>query len=112
MVVVLVKLAVELRNVSYAQKASCHGAAYQVKNRHFHHTLVEICCPVLHHLYCDNFLRLQILALDHLAECALAKHIKDEIAIPGKLFSSCCREILLYYLLVACLLRTKNIVDI
>lgn len=54
---------------------------YQVQDRHFHHTLVEVRGPVLNDLDSDHLLRFQVLALDHLTEGALPEDIEDEIAI-------------------------------
>jgi hypothetical protein len=54
---------------------------YQVQNRHFHHALIEVGCAVLDHLDCNHFLGLEILALDDLAERALAEDIQNKIAI-------------------------------
>ncbi len=55
--------------------------AYQIQDRDFHHALVEIRCAVLDHLDSDDLLRLHILALDHLAEGALAENVQDQIAV-------------------------------
>lgn len=55
---------------------------YQVENRHLHHTLVEVCRAILDYLDCDDFLRLQVLALNDLPKCALAQYIQDQIPIP------------------------------
>lgn len=68
---------------------------YQVKNRDFHHTLVEVRCPVLDDLDRDNLLRLQILTLDDLPERALAQHVQNQVPI-----------------LVPCFLRPEDVVDI
>lgn len=55
---------------------------YQVQNGHLHHALVEVCRPIFDNLDGDDFLGLQVLALDHLSKGALSKHIQDEISIP------------------------------
>ena len=70
-------------------------AVYQIEDRHFHHTLIKVCCPVLDDLDCDNLLSLQVLTLDDLTECSLAEDIQNEIAI-----------------LMPSLLRTKYVVDV
>lgn len=70
-------------------------AVYQIEDRHLHHTLVEVCCPVFDDLDSYNFLCLQILTLHNLPESALTKNVKDEVAI-----------------LMPCLLRAKYVVDI
>lgn len=55
--------------------------AYQVKNRNFHHTLVEIGSPVLDDLDSHDLLRLQILTFDYLSERALAQDVQNQIAV-------------------------------
>lgn len=57
---------------------------YQIQYRDFHHALIEICRLVLDDLDSHHFLRLQILAFHHLAECTLAQHIENEIAVPER----------------------------
>ena len=44
----------------------------QFEDGDFHHALVKVRGFVLHHLYSDDFVRSNILALDYLSECALA----------------------------------------
>lgn len=78
MVVVLVQLTVD-----------------QIENRDFHHTLVEVCGPVLDNLHCNNLLGLQVLAFHDLTESTLTKDVQNEISI-----------------LVPSLLRSKNVIDI
>jgi hypothetical protein len=56
--------------------------AYQIKDGHFHHALVEVGCSVLDNLDCDHLLRLQILALDDLSKGSLTENVQDEIAVP------------------------------
>jgi hypothetical protein len=51
------------------------GETYQVKNRYFHHALIEVRRTILDHLDGNNFLGPEILALNHLAECTLAEYI-------------------------------------
>lgn len=45
---------------------------YQIEYGYFHHTLVEVRCPVLDDLDGHHFLGLKVLALDNLAEGSLA----------------------------------------
>lgn len=68
---------------------------YQVQNRHLHHTLVEVRGAVLDDLDCDDLLGLQILTFDDLPKRTLAQHIQDQISI-----------------LVPCLLRPKDVIDV
>ena len=56
----------------------------QVQHRHLHHTLIEVCSPVLDDLDGNDFLCLQILTLDHLSEGTLTKHIENEISVPER----------------------------
>lgn len=51
------------------------ATTYQIKDRHFHHTLIEVGRPVLDDFDCDHLLCLEILALDDLSECALAEDV-------------------------------------
>ena len=67
----------------------------QIEDRHFHHTLVEVCCPILDDFDSHDFLCLQVLTFYDLTESALTQDIQDEISI-----------------LMACLLRTQYVVDI
>ena len=67
----------------------------QIEDRDFHHTLIEVCGPVLDNLHCHNFLRLQVLALNDLTESTLTKDVQNEISI-----------------LVPSLLRSKNVINI
>lgn len=67
----------------------------QIEDRHFHHTLVEVCGPILDNFHSHDFLCLQVLAFHDLTESALTQDIQDEISI-----------------LMACLLRTQYVVDI
>ena len=46
--------------------------------------MIEVCGAVLDDLDGNNLLRLEVLALDHLAECSLAKNVEDKIAIPAR----------------------------
>jgi hypothetical protein len=64
------------------------GHPYKIKNRDFHHTLVEICRPVFYHFDGDNLLRFQVLALDNLAKCTLTENIENEIPVPGQRVSN------------------------
>ena len=66
-VVILVELAVE-----------------QIQHRDLHHTLIEVGSPVLDDLDGNDFLRLQILTLDHLSEGTLTKHIENEVPVPER----------------------------
>lgn len=69
-------------NVSGRVKSSSGELSYQVQNRHFHHTLVEVCCAVLDDFYSHDLLSLEILTLDDLAESALTQNIEDKVPIP------------------------------
>jgi hypothetical protein len=51
------------------------GKTYQVKNRYFHHALIEVRRPILDHFDSNNFLGSEILALNHLAESTLAEYV-------------------------------------
>lgn len=53
----------------------------QIEDRYFHHTLVEVCCPILHYLHRHNFLSFQILALDYLTESSLTKDVEDKVPV-------------------------------
>lgn len=53
----------------------------QIEHGNFHHTLIEVRRAVLDDLYCNDFLRPQVLTLDYLAKRALPQHIEDEIAV-------------------------------
>lgn len=55
--------------------------AYQVQNRDLHHTLIEVCSTVLHHLDRNDLLRLEVLTFDDLAKGTLTQNIEDEVAI-------------------------------
>lgn len=57
---------------------------YQIQDRYLHHTLIEICRPVLHNFDCYYFLCFQVLAFDYLTEGALPKNIKYQISIPAR----------------------------
>jgi hypothetical protein len=59
-------------------------ATYQVQYRHLHHALVEVCSAVLDDFDRNNLLRLEVLALDNLAEGALPKHVENEVPIPAR----------------------------
>lgn len=43
--------------------------------------LLEVGGVVFDHLDCDNVVSAHVLALDHLAKCALAKHVEDEVSV-------------------------------
>lgn len=60
---------------------------YQIKNRHLHHTLVEVSCAVLDNLDSNDLLSLHVLALNDLAEGALAKNVEDQIPVPRRAIS-------------------------
>ena len=62
----------------------CVVVAYQVENRYFHHTLVEICGAVLDDLHRHDLLCLQILALHDLTKCSLPQDVQDEISVSGR----------------------------
>ena len=99
-VVVLVELGIKLESPLSARRESSPGgltafSTYQIQDRDFHHTLVEIGRAVLDHLDRDNLLRLHVLALYHLAEGTLAKDVEDQIAV-----------------LVAGLLGAQDVVDV
>lgn len=61
-----------------------NNSAYQIENRDLHHALVEIRRLVFDDLDGNNLLRLEVLALDDLAEGALAKDIEDQISVSKK----------------------------
>lgn len=82
MIVMLIKLTVKLRLISNHSFTAEKRVSYQVKNRHFHHALIEVCRFVLDNLHGHHLLRLQILALDDLAKRALPKHIQNQVPIP------------------------------
>lgn len=70
------------RQISFAIFEGDFRRPYQVKDGNLHHTLIEVCCPVLDNLHRYNFLCLEILTFDDLAKGALAEHIEDQIAVP------------------------------
>ena len=81
-VVVLVHLFIQLQDVSKERALpSKSGSTNQIENRHFHHTLVKVCGPVLDNLYRNHLLRPEILAFDNLPESPLAQHVENKIAI-------------------------------
>jgi len=93
-VIVLVHLLIQLHPISTADTALLK-TTHQIQDRHLHHTLVKVGCPVLDDLYSNHLLCLEVLTFHHLSECALTQHIKDQITI-----------------LVARFLRAEDIVDI
>ena len=76
MIIVLVKLAIELVPMSAFEAVGDVRKAYQVQDRNFHHTLIEVCCSVLYYFDGYDFLRLQILTLDDLPKCTLPEYIE------------------------------------
>lgn len=46
-----------------------------LQDRDLHHALIEVSWLVFHHLDSYNLVRPHVLALDHLAERSLTKHI-------------------------------------
>lgn len=50
---------------------------YQIQNRHFHHTLVEVGGAILDDLHRNYLLGLQILTFDNLAKRALAENVEN-----------------------------------
>jgi hypothetical protein len=63
--------------ISNLSGTGLRAKTYQVKNRHLHHTLVEVGSSVFDHLDSDHLLRLEILALHDLPEGALTENIKN-----------------------------------
>ena len=93
------------KDISFKHLSSGGGGSHQVQYRHFHHTLIEICRPVLDDLYGHDLLRLQVLAFDYLTECSLTEDIEDEVPIPAKAKISNVLTVLSEsHVLVACLL--------
>lgn len=89
-------------------------ATYQVQNRHLHHTLVEVRSAVLDNLDSDNFLGLEVLTFDDLAEGSLTQNVQDQIPIPVRsyqLFVFLQQQSLINSLM-ACFLRAEDIVDV
>ena len=82
MVVVLIHPAVQLFKSS-EHGACCRDASctHQIQDRHFHHALIEVRCPVLDNLDCDNLLRFQVLTLDDLPKRTLTQHVKNQVAV-------------------------------
>lgn len=54
-------------------------STHKFQDGHFHHALVEVRWLVLHDLDSDNFVRLHILTLHDLAECALTEDVQDQV---------------------------------
>ncbi len=54
---------------------------YQIQDGNFHHALVKVCRAVFNDLDGNDFLRLEILALDNLSESALTQHVKNKVAV-------------------------------
>lgn len=83
-VIVLVVLAVELRRNSQSRLKSAENlkTAYQVQNRDFHHTLVEVRCFILDNFDGNHFLGSQVLALHNLAKGSLTQNVQNEISVP------------------------------
>lgn len=73
--VVWVVIAVEL----HRQLGNFH-LAHQVQNRNLHLALVQVCRLVLDDLDSADGMCAHVLALDDLAESALAQYIENEIA--------------------------------
>ena len=82
-VVIFVELGVKLNRVLARARATQQGGGTnQIQDRHFHHTLIKVGCSVLDDLDRNNFLCLQVLAFYDLAEGALAKDVKNQVAVP------------------------------
>ena len=56
------------------------GGTYQLENCHLHHTLVEVRWLVLDHLHSHNVMSFHVLTFHHLAECALAKDVENQVS--------------------------------
>lgn len=56
----------------------------QFQNGDFHHTLVEVCWFILHHLDGDDLVRCDILAFHHLTEGTLAQNVQNEVPATRK----------------------------
>lgn len=82
MVVVLVIFAIKLQGgrLEYFEQRTL--GSYQVQDRNFHHTLIEVCSLILNDLHGNNLLGFQVLALDNLTKCPLAQHVEDKVTIP------------------------------
>lgn len=113
-IIVFVQLAVQLQSALAAccSEDSQH-ISYQIQHGNLHHTLIEVCSPILYDFDRYNFLRLQILAFDYLPERALSEDVENQISIPG------CRSIHdgrlrvgTLYILVAVLLVPKDVIDV
>ncbi len=51
----------------------------QFQNGDFHHTLVEVCRLVLHHLYGNDLVSCNILAFHHLTKGTLTQNVQNEV---------------------------------
>ena len=80
----LVEFSIKLKRSARKLGSATKSWTNKVQDGDFHHALVEVCCPVFHDLYCNDFLSFQVLAFDDLPKGALAKHVKDQITISGK----------------------------
>ena len=60
---------------------------HQVENRHFHHTLVEICGLILDDLDGNDLLRFKVLALDDLSKSSLTQHIQNKVSVSSLMVS-------------------------
>ena len=88
MIIILVEFCVQLQKALADFTCLPGRLSYQIEDRHFHHALVEVGCPVLHHLHCHNFLSFQVLALDYLAESPLAEDVEDKVPVSENCISN------------------------
>ena len=57
---------------------------HQLEDGDLHHALLEVRRLVLDDLYRDDLVRLHVLALDDLAERALAEYVEDKVPVVPK----------------------------
>lgn len=81
-VVVFVELGVELGGLAAPRAGAFSKWTHQIQNRHFHHALIKVGGSVLDDLDGDDFLRLEVLALDDLSKGSLAEDVENEVAVP------------------------------
>ena len=113
MVIILIELRVELQRCKHAINRVLLGYSYQVKDRYLHHTLVEICRPILDYLYCHYFLGFQVLAFYDLTKRSLTENIQDQVPISNIMLAFTIAMILDFQprnILMTSLLRPKNVI--
>jgi hypothetical protein len=80
-VIILVVLAIELRDISRRSASKTKRATNQIQHRNLHHTLVEVCSLVLDYFNSHHFSCFEILAFHDLTKRTLAQNIENEVPI-------------------------------